>query len=116
MFEGTVGWSENAGNGHDLTPAAHFRTTLIANPSGKYNLTFSFHANRFNILFRRQVTQIISLLKVPLFCSAKRNVGYYFSIEMFGKLFSELLPLTPWLMESGGSMQNSQGLSNNPYP
>ena len=24
--------------------------------------------------------------------------------------------LTPWLMEPGGSMPNSQGLSNNPYP
>ena len=24
--------------------------------------------------------------------------------------------LTPWLMQPGGSMQHSQGLSNNPYP
>ena len=24
--------------------------------------------------------------------------------------------LTPWLMEPGGSMPHSQGLSNNPYP
>ena len=24
--------------------------------------------------------------------------------------------ITPWLMEPGGSMQHSQGFSNNPYP
>ena len=27
-----------------------------------------------------------------------------------------MLLLTPWLMELGGSMPHSQGLSNNPYP
>ena len=26
-----------------------------------------------------------------------------------------ILSLTPWLMEPGGSMPDSQGLSNNPY-
>ena len=27
-----------------------------------------------------------------------------------------LVELTPWLMEPGGSMPHSQGLSSNPYP
>ena len=31
-------------------------------------------------------------------------------------IYIYILKLTPWLMEPGGSMPHSQGLSNNSYP
>ena len=52
-------------------------------------------------------TQISNTLKKDS-CSKKKRI--------MGTLYYTLDYLTPWLMEPGGSMPHSQGLSNNPYP
>ena len=47
------------------------------------------------------------------------SVGLIVIIDPTIDIFNILLfskRLTPWLMEPGGSMQHSQGLSNNSYP
>ena len=45
-----------------------------------------------------------------LFISEKRELMNFTYMYLCTKY------ITSWLMEPGGSMPNSQGLSNNPYP
>ena len=42
--------------------------------------------------------------------------GTYLTKEKFIGRLSIYIELTPWLMEPGGSMPHSQGLSNNSHP
>ena len=58
---------------------------------------------KFNIVWRR--------ISVSL---PRHNILWFCGISA-GR-FLTLILLTPWLMEPGGSMPHSQGLSNNTYP
>ena len=61
-------------------------------------------------------SRVENLLGILLFiCSSLTNCST-FNIEFTPLHSRDVLTLIPWLMEPGGSMPHSQGLSDNPYP